>query len=126
MKLVRIRRVVAALLLSFPFVTAGEGEARAGGGASEITAKTSRGAWAVLEMRRRGDEGLRRLPAAKKPGVTKSEPKLGLSAFSHDGQGRRMSVLRYQTPLSFGRSNFMLKMRAPGGGGSIMRVELEF
>jgi hypothetical protein len=51
---------------------------------------------------------------------------MGLTTFSRVGDGRRISLLHYQTPLSVGSGDMLLTMRAPGGRGSLMRVELEF
>jgi len=125
LKLVTVRRVIAALMLSFSFVLAGELDARAGSGKADLRAKTSRGSWAVVEARRQDPSRLVPLRAKKVSGV-KSAPRMGLTAFSRAGDGRRISVLHYQTPLSVGPGDMMLTMRAPGGRGSFVRVELEF
>ena len=125
LKLVKLRQVIAALMLSFPFVITGELDARAGSGMADVRAKTSRGSWAVVEAHRQDPSRLVSLRAKKASGV-KSAPRMGLTAFSRAGDGRRISVLHYQTPLSVGPGDMMLKMRAPGGRGSLMRVELEF
>ncbi|MBW2272796.1 MAG: hypothetical protein JRG96_05965 [Deltaproteobacteria bacterium] len=124
MKRVMVRRIVAALLLSLPFITAGESEVRAEDGAAATTARTSRGAWAVLEMHREQNDRLRPLRTLKPRAP--SQQKMGLTTFSREQNSRRVNVLYYQTPLSIGASDVLLKVRAPGGRGSFMRIEFEF